>query len=142
MPNAPEPTVTVADTVLVVVSIFTALEWSSTHQIALPTATPMNGVFIATLPVCAPEAVVTEFDEALATLQRATTLSPRTVTAWHNLAAVLAARGDRAAARAALDRALALSPEDPRLRAQWEALSSAGATPPPTAQRSPTTLPR
>lgn len=81
-------------------------------------------------------------DEALATLQRATTLSPRTVTAWNNLAAVLAARGDRAAARVALDRALALSPDDPRLRAQREALSSAEASPPPTAQRSPTTLPR
>jgi hypothetical protein len=68
-------------------------------------------------------------DEAVTTLQRAVERSPRTVTAWNNLAAVLARprRPCRRPSRRSTERS-PLSPErPPRLRAQWEALTVRGA---------------
>ncbi|MBP6830685.1 MAG: tetratricopeptide repeat protein, partial [Deltaproteobacteria bacterium] len=55
--------------------------------------------------------------EALATLRRAAAMPGRTATIEDNLGLVLLRQGDRAGARAAFERAVALAPNDPRARA-------------------------
>lgn len=62
-------------------------------------------------------------DEAVATLRRAAAMPGRTATIEDNLGLVLLRRGDRAGAREAFQRAVALAPDDPRARAHLSAMA-------------------
>ena len=62
-------------------------------------------------------------DEAVATLRRAAAMPGRTATIEDNLGLVLLRRGDRAGAREAFQRAVALAPDDPRARAHLASLT-------------------
>ncbi len=55
-------------------------------------------------------------DEAVTTLRRAAAMPGATATVHDNLGLVLLRRGDRAGARAAFERAVAVAPDDPRAR--------------------------
>lgn len=61
-------------------------------------------------------------DEALASLRRAAAMPGRTATIEDNLGLVLLRRGDRAGAREAFQRAVTLSPDDPRARAHLDSM--------------------
>ncbi|MGA2448837.1 MAG: tetratricopeptide repeat protein [Polyangiaceae bacterium] len=68
-------------------------------------------------------------EEAIIEYRSALRLDPKLVSAWVNLATALARSGaTRGEARAALDRALALSPNDPRVRANLAELDALGRT--------------
>jgi Flp pilus assembly protein TadD len=64
-------------------------------------------------------------DRAIAEYREALRLDPKLVSAWINLATALAfERGTRTEARAALEKARALSPDDPRVKANLEELDA------------------
>lgn len=88
---------------------------------AAATAAPDDPVVLGNLGYAL--SLTDHLDEALATLRRAAAMPGRTATIEDNLGLVLLRRGDRAGARAAFERAVALAPGDPRARAH---LSSMG----------------
>ena len=63
-----------------------------------------------------------ELDHGAAVLEREVALAPGQVSAWHDLGVVRARLGDVAGAERALDRAIALAPDEPRPRVALAAL--------------------
>ena len=69
-------------------------------------------------------ALTDHLDDALTTLRRASAMPAATSGVFDNLGLVLLRRGDRAGARAAFQRAVALAPDDPRGRTHLESMGA------------------